>query len=394
MKAKLGKLALVEKLPYGNYAAILKKEVKAIVRDAKSGGFCKYVLIAGEHLSWKGEPNQDSQPLLYLAPKTSSLVKDVKANKEMDVKSYSYGICKLVDIGSAVEVQLCPDKGKLAQPAQIKPLAKVFKKFKPKLFFSVVDGFDETLPSGLLEEETAEDEAINETTTADDTNQTEAEDAEDNDAAADLQKIGTALEKYHVIYTKIKSKLEKVEGTEKQKFLVERNKVIKHLKHLCDLWTEEVLPHTDLLGSPEAQKWSKIYDAWQKMLAKLVEPETEEKEEEDDAPEPTAEDKVIIDAHIEKIKNFATLKDLEDYSKTVKEQANTPATIAFAKTVEGYIKHLNEVNVHINDLLDAQEEVNAELKKPNLSAEEKAELEGVLKQLEEDLDYFINNTLK
>ena len=297
MKAKLGKLALLEKLAYNNYKALLKKAVNGILGDVKSGGICKFVLLSGEAIAWNGEAAEAEQPLLYLESNTASLVKDIKQSIK-DIKAYAYGTCKVVDVGGTVQVFLCPEKGKLTQAATLKPLKKVFKKFKPKIYISMVASLEEA-NAGIIEDE--DDNATNEVLA-------DTEMSEEQEAAELTQKIGKNLQKYHLGFKKIKDLLETADAEEKQALLIKRNAIAKQLKHLCVAWEEEVVPNAEtLIQSAEEKTWQTIYEYWDKALDKLE----EAKEGKSDDPEARKAEEERLYAK--------TLKDIEQFYENMEK---------------------------------------------------------------------------
>ncbi|BDS13815.1 hypothetical protein [Aureispira anguillae] len=248
MKAKLGKLDAIKNTKYSGYQSLLKKEIIAVLKDPKAKGLCDYVLVSGQHLTWGGDSPSEDQPLLYLGQK-NTWEKDLKADKKIDLKAYSYGTCKLVKVGADVQIALCPEKGKLTQDTLLKPLKKVFKSFKPKTFLEVV--------SDLNTVETS----TSETTTLDEVEQS---------AKEILQTIGTDLQKYHLAIEKIKQSISKVKTEEeKMPLLVKQNQILKRIKHLCASWTTDIAPQAEqLVLDKTSETWQKIYQKWNAFFEK------------------------------------------------------------------------------------------------------------------------------
>lgn len=317
MKAKLGKLALLEKLAYNNYKALLKKEVNGILGDVKSGGICNFVLLSGEAIAWNGEAAESEQPLLYLESNIASLVKDVKRSIK-DIKAYAYGTCKVVDVGGTVQIFLCPEKGKLTQAATLKPLKKIFKKFKPKIYLSMVASLEEA-NVGIIEDDDDDDGAN------DNTENTQVSDEQLEKQAT--KKIGQNLQKYHLAFMKIKDLLETAGAEEKQELLIKRNAIAKQLKHLCDAWQEEIVPNAEkLIQSAEEKNWHKIYEHWDKAFDKLQ----AAKEGKTDDPEVRKEEEERLYGK--------TLKDIEQfYENMEKGEGLHPSVIE--STLENMEQH-------------------------------------------------------
>ena len=138
MKMKLGTVDKVKGLSYGNYGALLKKELPALSTAVEPVG---YLLLAGANLPWKGGANNPAQPLFYVGD-TIQWGKWLKTQKKIGLNDYSYGLCKVSLQGEKADVKLLPEKGKLAKPTAIKPIQKVFKGMKPKIFFEMVEALE------------------------------------------------------------------------------------------------------------------------------------------------------------------------------------------------------------------------------------------------------------
>lgn len=269
MKAKLGKLKQIDTTQYSGFRSLLKKSVIATLKTPSNNGIINYVMVTGEQLNWKCGGKVTEKPLLFLDENYNSLVKDVKAEKALDLKTYSYGACKVTQVGTDVTVYLCPEKGKLTQPALLKPLKKIFKEFKPKIFFEVVAelGAVEASPSNpdLLEEEGSPSApaaaSVSDSAAA----------APDKKAAkmrARAKAIGQNLIKYHQLFQASDKKIKAVDkgDPKRNKLMVQRTKTLKHIKHLCSAWSEEVNPQQDQLKL-EAN-WEKVYAHWSSFFAK------------------------------------------------------------------------------------------------------------------------------
>jgi hypothetical protein len=140
MKTKLGTVKLLEGQNYGSYASIVKKTLPDLVKSTEP---TSYVLISGAHLPWKGAANNPDQPLFYVG-NTKDWIKWTKANKDLTLKDYSYGTCKVAMEGDKAQIRLLSEKGQLTNPMPFKPLGKIFAKMKPKMFFTVVEGWEDT----------------------------------------------------------------------------------------------------------------------------------------------------------------------------------------------------------------------------------------------------------
>lgn len=140
MKTKLGTVKLLQGQNYGSYASILKKSLPELVKSPEP---VPYVLISGTHLPWKGAANDPAQPLFYVG-NNKDWVKWIKANNDLTLKDYSYGTCKVAMQGDKAQISLVNEKGQLTNPMPFKPLGKIFEKMKPKMFFTVVEGWEGT----------------------------------------------------------------------------------------------------------------------------------------------------------------------------------------------------------------------------------------------------------
>ncbi|MFK7796980.1 MAG: hypothetical protein AB8E82_05970 [Aureispira sp.] len=138
MKTKLGTVKLLQGQNYGSYTSIVKKTLPDLVKSAEP---VPYILISGTHLPWKGASNNPAQPLFYVG-NTKDWIKWTKASKTLTLKDYSYGTCKVAMQGDKAQIRLVSEKGQLTNPMPFKPLGKIFEKMKPKMFFTVVDGWE------------------------------------------------------------------------------------------------------------------------------------------------------------------------------------------------------------------------------------------------------------
>lgn len=253
MLAKLGKLEKVSKLSYADYRALVKKEVNQRLSTATTTGIFQYVLLAGNSLTWKGDDSSaEEQPMLYLNENSQALIQSIKKSPDFDLNGYSYGSCKMVQIGTEVQVYLSPEKGKLTQAKLLKPIKKAFKKFKPKLFIEVVADLT-TVEASVLE--------VEDTVIGDNENP-------ENNPQVVARKIGQSLIKYHQAFQKVDKQAKSLpkEDENRNKVLVQRSKLLKHLKHLCNNWTEDVQPEAAELNLKD--NWVKLYAHWTSFFEK------------------------------------------------------------------------------------------------------------------------------
>jgi len=290
MLAKLGKLEKVRKLKYLDYQGLIKKTVKKELSNTTTTGILQYVLLSGEAFNWNGaEPNKD-QPMLFIDEKYQSLVQSIKQDKEkkFTLEEYSYGTCKMVQIGTEVQVYLCPEKGKLTQPNLLKPIKTILKKAKPKLFLEVVADL-ETVEVSVLES---------------------IGNPEDN-----AQKIGQSLIKYHQVFQQVDKQVKALpkEDENRNKVLVQRSKILKHIKHLCNNWAEDIAPKAAELELKD--NWIKVYTHWATFFEKRKE-----------AKAGTSQDKTARAAEEERIYTKA-LRDLERFADDIKGGLKTDPII-------------------------------------------------------------------
>lgn len=331
MKAKLGKLDAVKGLKYNGYQALLKKTVKEVLGDASTNGVCDYVLVAGQHLAWGGGNSEEGQPLLYLGKK-NTWEKDLKASKTMDLKAYSYGTCKVVQVGTDIQISLCPEKGKLTQDNLLKPIKKIFKTFKPKTFFEVVGDLN----------------AVESTS-----NETGSEKSEGDL----LQTIGADLQKYHVAIEQVKKAIAAAKNEEeKMPLLVKQNQILKRLKHLCASWKNDIAPEAaSLITDKKSETWQKIYQKWNAFFEKRQA-----------AKEGNTNDQAAVKAEEERIYTKA-LGDMEQFSDNMKSQEFVDVSVIETniKNMEGHLskwKQFAQEKTHFPKELNAFEEKVKQLK--------------------------------
>ncbi|WP_052600335.1 hypothetical protein [Aureispira sp. CCB-QB1] len=306
MKAKLGTFRAIKNTKYGSYQSLFKKKVMEVLKDPKANATCDYVLVSGEHLSWNGASTNEEQPLLFLGQKTS-WEKEVKANKTMDLKAYSYGTCKLVKVGSDLQIVLCPEKGKLTQDTLLKPLKKVFKSFKPKAYLEVVADLNEVESSTVVDFDQGDESGLNL-----------------------LKSIGTDLQKYHLTIEKIKKAIV-VATTEEEKMslLVKQNQVLKRLKHLCASWATDIMPQAEqLIIEKQGETWQKIYQKWSTFFEKRKAAKAGDSSNQD-----------AVKAQEENIYTKA-VKDLEQFYDNLKK-ANSISSSVVEANIENLENHLD-----------------------------------------------------
>ena len=195
-----------------------------------------YILIAGEQLSWKENPQSAEQPLFYVG-NTKDWVKWAKSNKAVNLKDYSYGQCRLSLDGDKATVQLLAEKGQLAKPQTLKPLQKVFKRMKPKVFFEVVEGWTEiSSPTVALE-------------------------------------LAKTFLTQHKQFTALQQQFEKSEaageGAEVIRLSADRRRLASSLRQTTVQWKADVVDSDlDYTSNPALQQGQKIYEHWDGKLNK------------------------------------------------------------------------------------------------------------------------------
>jgi hypothetical protein len=246
MEAKLKKLDSLKKLDYSAYEKLLKTSWPDLITD--SSAVMGYSLVDGQHLPWKNVKDEDkpNQPMLYVGPITKW--KTELNGSSIDLKGYSYGSCKVVPVGQAVHVYLAPQKGKLTDEKLLKPIKKVLKKFKPKVFLEVVAD----LSTVVVEEE-----------------QTPNMVSDDAPVAQVVQQLAQAIQQYHLTANKIKKLVAAAQPDEKAKLQVKYQSVLRKLKHICADWKEQVVPKTEEVAKEKGfANGQKVYQHWQAFFDK------------------------------------------------------------------------------------------------------------------------------
>lgn len=369
MKAKLGKLAILPKVQYQGYKGLLKKSILATLNSKETDGMTKYVMLSGERLNWKCGGQLPEKPMLFLDQNYSSLVKDLKADKNITLKHFSYGRCKLMQNGSAITVYLCPEKGKLAQPAQLKPLQKVFKTFKPKVYFEVVASLDE------VQGETADSTAL-EDNTQNETDRTAT--ANPKRAAA----IGQRLMQLHTTAQTERKQLKEMASTAPvyMELKVSYAKRLKQLQQLCKLWEEDVAPFSQELELKA--NWLKVYDYWTAFFLKKKATKTEKKKDQNQA-ESSKTEKVVEPKTTTTTEDKSSPEEDKIYMETGKrleefydkmEKETDPDLLEVIKDVASLRRQLNQWQ--------------AVVKKQGFSLheEELKTMQDILKDLDQQLD--------
>ncbi|MFK7798051.1 MAG: hypothetical protein AB8E82_11405 [Aureispira sp.] len=240
MEAKLKKLDSLKKLDYSAYEKLLKTAWPDLMTD--SAATFGYSLVDGQHLPWKNVKPTDKphQPMLYVGPITKW--KTELNGSSMDLKGYSYGACKVVPVGQAVHVYLSPEKGKLTDEKLLKPIKKVLKKFKPKVFLEVVADLS-----------TVEVEP-----------QTRNIVSDDAPIAKVVQKLAQEIQQYHLATNKVKKLIAIAKPEEKAKLQVKYQSILRKLKHVCGDWKEQIVPQTEAASKEQAfGNGQKIFQHWQ-----------------------------------------------------------------------------------------------------------------------------------
>lgn len=247
MEAKLKKLDSLKKLDYSAYEKLLKTSWPDLLTNSTS--VLGYSLVDGQHLPWKSAKPEDkpNQPMLYVGPITKWKT-ELNSSPTIDLKGYSYGACKVVPVGQAVHVYLAPEKGKLTDEKLLKPIKKVLKKFKPKVFLEVVADLS-----------TIEVEP-----------QTRSIVSEDNVSIANVvQQLAQEIQQYHLAANKIKQLVAAAPSEEKAKLQVKYQGVLRKLKHVCTDWKEQVVPQTEEAAKEKGfDNGQKIYQHWQAFFDK------------------------------------------------------------------------------------------------------------------------------
>ncbi|MGH1334677.1 MAG: hypothetical protein ACRBFS_01010 [Aureispira sp.] len=241
MEMKIKKLDSLEKLDYGAYEKLLRKSLPELLESPEAS--FGYALVEGQHLLWKNtKPKEkDKQPLLYIGPITKWKT-ELSSSSSIDLKGYSYGECKVVPVGKAVHVYLNPAKGKLTDEKLLKPIKKVLKGFKPKVFLEVVADLDAV-------------EIVTEQPVSEDTGQ---------DLPKVVHELRKELEKYDTAAKKIKKNISTLKPEEQAKLQVKYQQILRRLKHLSADWKEQIVPSREEVNQEKNYKeGQKIYEEWQ-----------------------------------------------------------------------------------------------------------------------------------
>ena len=386
MKAKLGKLAYLKKFKYAGYKALLKKSVLSILETETQT--CKYLLLPGEQLDWQCGGGVPEKPFLYLDLNYEGIKKDVKAEK-LDLKAYSYGTCQLRREGADVVIALSPEKGKLTQPALLKPISKTLKKFKPKVFLEVVDGEQHPHnPEG--------------------TNTTKEQKTGQPPKQAVVKTIGTNLIKFHKEAKITKHKLSELDKQDPiyQETRVRYQKILHNLQKLCQSWKTQVVDSNDKKELVIEELWTKAYQFWESRFEQQQQKikEAQKKDTQGnrlELQEAQAYNKAVdvfqaLEAKLDgdKLDLAAVEKDLlalekalHDWQAVVNGQTSTaPEELAaledIVKNYKAELATAKEHNAWVNSLT-AQEKARAKVEGQYYEAARKA-----LEQFNKDLDNF------
>lgn len=237
MESKIKKIDSIAKLDYAGYQKIVKSSWEELIAETAPSGFA---LVEGSPLPWKNaEPKElPEQPLLYIGP-INKWKTELNGHATMTLKEYSYGACRVVAVGKTIHVYLIPEKGKLTDDKLLKPIKKVLKKFKPKVFLEVVADFAAIEDGGHSISEEASSDKV-------------------------LQQLGSELQKHHLMANKLKVAVAAASGGKKQKLQIKYQQVIRRLKHLVADWKETIVPQAStLIKEEQSQQWQKIYEKWQ-----------------------------------------------------------------------------------------------------------------------------------
>lgn len=237
MENKIKKIDSLAKLDYTGYQKIIKSSWEDLIGAPEPIGFA---LVTGDALPWKNAKPQElvEQPLLYMGS-TNKWKTELNGHSTMTLKDYSYGHCRVVPVGKAIHVYLVPEKGKLTDDKLLKPIKKILKKFKPKVFLEVVTDLSEVEGSNTIVVEGADNDTI-------------------------LKKLGSELQKHDLLTTKLKAAMAKASAQKKQKLQIQYQQVIRRLKHLVADWKADIVPsNATLIQDKQSQQWQKIYQTWQ-----------------------------------------------------------------------------------------------------------------------------------
>lgn len=244
MENKLKELESLENIEYDRYEKLLKDSLKEI---AKTGAAIEFALVDGVVLPWKDATveEKEMQPFLYLGDLTRWKT-ELRA-ADLELEEYSYGVCKVVQVGKNMHVYMVPEKGKATETRHLKLLQKGFKKHRPKVFLEVVADLDKV-------ETTAVETAI-----------------DDNmDMETEFKELGKELYKYHVLTVKIREAMETADIAQGQRLKIKFKHILNRLKDLCISWEEDIVPHQEVLVQGEdAEIWVRIYEKWSAYFEKL-----------------------------------------------------------------------------------------------------------------------------
>lgn len=237
MERKLRKLEDLAKMDYKAYKRLLKNHLTDWTKEEKLG----FVLVKGDTLMWEEAIAEDKeeQPLLYLGP-IEKWERELKDSEELELEDYAYGQAKVVQVGKEFHIYLEPEKGKITDSIRLKPIDKIFRKFRPKIFLEVV---------GDLEKIQGLDSSLNI--------------SEEDDLTTEMVKLGQQLEKYDTEVQQIRDDFEEATSFEKQKLRIQYKQVLNRLKGVYINWKEDILPEAaTLIQGNEAAIWMDIYEEW------------------------------------------------------------------------------------------------------------------------------------
>lgn len=252
MKINVKKPAMLEKLAESAFSMKLKASM-AMLEDASEEGPVEFLLRA-EHAFSEGE-----ESTLFIIGLNNEWKKYVKSKgwlKSPEAKKTAVGICTLKDR----TVDLVIQKGKM-------PSAAFNKAIKAS---SVLKKYVWNVTESLATDE-AEDLVVDDAAETPDTVTAEIE--------ALQQEFQQLTRKYKAVNEALKAATERAE---KEKRMLQRNKIFKLLKIQCQEW-EELLPEMDAedKGTAAYQATLKLYQTWSELLAKLKEAKAGESDDED-----------------------------------------------------------------------------------------------------------------
>ena len=252
MKINVKKPTMLEKLAESAFSMKLKASM-AMLEDASEEGPVEFLLRA-EHAFSEGE-----ESTLFIIGLNNEWKKYVKSKgwlKSPEAKKTAVGICTLKDR----TVDLVIQKGKM-------PSAAFNKAIKAS---SVLKKYVWNVTESLATDE-AEDLVVDDAAETPDTVTAEIE--------ALQQEFQQLTRKYKAVNEALKAATERAE---KEKRMLQRNKIFKLLKIQCQEW-EELLPEMDAedKGTAAYQATLKLYQTWSELLAKLKEAKAGESDDED-----------------------------------------------------------------------------------------------------------------